>query len=96
MHGRRKDFFQGGASRGFPKIFFQGGPKVVKFGFYPSKMKKQPFFANNFKIQGVERSPCPPSDTHALIEVCGLKSHASRSFIPVFIVTCAKLLNSHV
>ena len=32
----------------------------------------------------------------ALIEVCGLKSHASRSFLLVFIVTCVKLLNSHV
>jgi len=26
-----------------------------------------------------------------LIEVCGLKSHASRSFFLVFIVTCVKL-----
>jgi len=31
-----------------------------------------------------------------LIEVCGLKSHASRSVFLVFIVTCVKLLNSHV
>jgi len=31
-----------------------------------------------------------------LIEVCGLKSHVSRSFFLVFIVTCDKLLNSHV
>jgi len=31
-----------------------------------------------------------------LIEVCGLKSHVSRSFFLVFIVTCIKLLNSHV
>jgi len=31
-----------------------------------------------------------------LIEVCELKSHASRSFSLVFIVTCVKLLNSHV
>jgi len=31
-----------------------------------------------------------------LIEVGGLKSHASRSFFPVFIVTWVKLLNSHV
>jgi len=42
----------GGAVGDFPKIFFQGGPKVVKFVFYPSKLKKQPFLANNFKIQG--------------------------------------------
>ena len=31
-----------------------------------------------------------------LIEVCELKSHTSRSFFLVFIVTCVKLLNSHV
>jgi len=31
-----------------------------------------------------------------LIEVCGLKSHVSRSSFLVFIVTCVKLLNSHV
>jgi len=29
-------------------------------------------------------------------EVCGLKSHASRSFCLEFIVTCVKLLNSHL
>jgi len=57
-----KGFFPGGVQYGiFPKIF-PGGPKVVKFGFYPWKLKKQPFFANNFKIQG---PPCPPpSDAH--------------------------------
>ena len=32
----------------------------------------------------------------ALIEVCELKSYASRSFFLVFIVTCVKLINSHV
>jgi len=31
-----------------------------------------------------------------LSEICGLKSHASWSFFLVFIVTCVKLLNSHV
>jgi len=31
-----------------------------------------------------------------LTEVCWLKSHASRSFFLVFIVTCAKVFNSHV
>jgi len=31
-----------------------------------------------------------------LIKVCGLKSHASRSFFLVFLGTCVKLLNSHV
>jgi len=29
-----------------------------------------------------------------LIEVCGLKSHASQSFFLVFIVTCVKLLKT--
>jgi len=29
-----------------------------------------------------------------LIEVCELKSHASRSFFLVFIVTCVKLLTA--
>jgi len=31
---------------------------VVKFGLYPAKLKKNPFLANNFKIQG---GPWPPS-----------------------------------
>jgi len=30
-----------------------------------------------------------------LIKVCGLKSHSSRRFFLVFIVTWVKLLNSH-
>jgi len=34
--------------------------------------------------------------TKTRIEVCELKSHASRSFFLVFIVTCVKLLNSYV
>jgi len=46
--------------------FFPGGPKVVKFVFYPSKLKKQPFFANKFKIHGGSLSPpLPPSDALA-------------------------------
>jgi len=31
-----------------------------------------------------------------LVEVCVLKSHISRSIFLVFIVTCLKLLNSHM
>jgi len=50
----------GGALGDFPK-FFQGVPKVVKFGFHPSKLKKQPFFSN-FENPG---GPWPPSDAHA-------------------------------
>jgi len=54
-----EEFFPGG-SRDFPKFFSSGGPKVVKFGFYLSKLKKQPLFANNFKIQGGQSTPYPP------------------------------------
>jgi len=32
--------------------------------------------------------------SNTLIEVCGLKSHDSRSFFPVFLVTCVKLLKT--
>jgi len=57
-------FFLWGGSRGFSQNFFQGGPNVVKLGFYPSKLKKQPFFANTLKIQG-GIPLAPPSDAHA-------------------------------
>jgi len=60
MHGCRKDFSQGvSQERIFPK-FFARGPKVVKFGFHPSKLKKQPFFANNFKSRGGQGPSLPP------------------------------------
>jgi len=52
-------FFPGGFRRGFSQNFFQGGPYEVKFVFCPSKLKKQPFFANNFKIHG-GKAPLPP------------------------------------
>jgi len=48
-----------GDSRGFSQNFFQRRPKVVKFVYYPSKLKKQPFFASNFKTP-----TAPPSDAH--------------------------------
>jgi len=51
-YGCRKDFFQGGAVGDFLKIFSKGGPKVVKFGFYPSKLKKQPFLQIISKSMG--------------------------------------------
>ena len=35
----------------------------MKFGFYLYKLKKQPFFANNFKIQERPRLPLPPLQT---------------------------------
>jgi len=47
----------------FPK-FFPGGPKVVKFVFYPSKLKKQHFLLIISKSSG---SQAPPSDAHGYI-----------------------------
>jgi len=43
-HGRRKDFFQGGASKGFSQNFFQGGPKSGKIWFLPLEIEKTTFF----------------------------------------------------
>jgi len=57
-------FSRGRAVGDFPQIFFREGAKVVKFGFCPSKLKKQPFFANNFKIQG---GAAPPFSTPMLV-----------------------------
>jgi len=66
-HGRRKDFFQGVPVRNFLKNLSKGGPKVVKFGFYSSKLKKQPFFAKHFRIHGGQgppfRRPCLQTET---------------------------------
>ena len=60
IHGHRKDFSQGGSVGVFPKFFPGGGPNVVKFVFYPSKLKKQPFLLIISKSRGL----CPPSDAH--------------------------------
>jgi len=67
--GVGRNFSRGGAVGDLPKNFSRGGPKVVKFVFYPSKLKKQPFFANNFKIQGAKLPPALPSDAHACISL---------------------------
>jgi len=58
VHGRRKEFFQGGTS-GYFQTFFCGGSKVVKFVFDHSKLRKYFLlkFSNSF----------PPSDTHACV-----------------------------
>jgi len=53
-------FSAGGAVGDFPKIFSRGGPKVVKFGFYPSKLKKQPFLLIITKSRGAKAPPDPP------------------------------------
>jgi len=41
--GVGRSFSRGGAVGDFPKNFSRGEPKVVKFGFHPSKLKKQLF-----------------------------------------------------
>jgi len=69
MRGRRKDFFL-------------GGPKVVNFGLYPSKLVKQPFFANNLKIQGWLSPPClPPSDAHVTMKKSAKKQQVQVQMI---------------
>ena len=55
-------FFPGGASREFSQIFCRGGQKWWNLFFTPRNWKKQPFFANNFKIQGGGKAPSPPPD----------------------------------
>jgi len=49
-------FSKGGAS-GFFQMFFKCWPKVVKFVFCHSKLRKQPIFAEILKL-------LPHSDTH--------------------------------
>jgi len=46
---------------------------VVKFVVYPSKLKKQPFFANNFKIQRGAKAPSltPFRPMHSDDALCG-------------------------
>jgi len=64
--------FSRGDTSGFFQKFFYGGPKVVKFGFNHSKLRKHPF------LQKFSNS-CPSSDTHML--VCGKSScHTIKKF----------------
>ena len=74
MQWASEGFFPGGPVGDFPKIFSRGEPKAVKFVFYPSKLKKQPFFANSFKIQGGQGPPLPlPSDAHGHMRAACLR-----------------------
>ena len=57
-HWRRKHFFKGGGSREFSKIFPRG-PYVVKFEFYSSKRRKQPFLLDILKSKGGKIPPPP-------------------------------------
>jgi len=40
VHGRWKDFSKEATGRYFQKFFYGGGPKVVKFAFCRSKLRK--------------------------------------------------------
>jgi len=51
---------KGGAVGDFPKIFSRESPKVVKFGFYPSKLKIQPFLLMISKSRGDKALPTLP------------------------------------
>jgi len=64
--GVGKIFSRWGPPGVFPK-FFQGGAKVTKFAFYQSKLRKQLFFAEIFKIhEGAKALPCPVFPTPML------------------------------
>jgi len=57
-------FSRGVALGDFFKIFLGREPKVVKFDFSQSKLRKQPFLLKFSKSRGV-KTPCPPSNAHA-------------------------------
>ena len=80
-HGR-KNFFQGGGSRGLSQNFFQGEPKVVKFGFNPSKSKKQPFLLMISKSREGLAPPPPPSDARG-VNLFLLPMHSSVSLFSI-------------
>jgi len=61
MHMGVGRIFSRGASRGFSQFFFQEGPKVVKFVFYPSNLKKKTLLLIISKSMGAN---APPSDAH--------------------------------
>ena len=59
---------QAWASEGFLPVegflpFFPGGPKVLKFSFYPSKLKQQSFLLIISKSRGVQSPPLSPLPT---------------------------------
>jgi len=64
VHGRRKDFFQGGPLGHFSKIFLGGG-NTVKFVFSHLKLRKQPFLVKFSK----SRMPFPPSGAHGWVNI---------------------------
>ena len=62
-------YFPGGALGDLSKIFV-GGPKVVKFDFSHSKLRKQPFLLKFSKSRG-PRPPCRPF-RHPCLYICNV------------------------
>ena len=56
---RPEGFFPGGATRGFFQILSREWPKVVKFVFSHSKLRKQPFLLKISKYRGGQGPLCP-------------------------------------
>ena len=54
--GVGRNFSRGAHKWIFPKVFY-GGPNVVKFGFYHSKLRKTAFFTEIFKFLPIIRRP---------------------------------------
>jgi len=91
-HGRRRDFFQKGANSGFsrggPKIFLQGRPKVAKLHFHHSKLRKQSFLAktdgkmSNFKILVRSWPPLPKPMPLKLLMIKRLRK-ITKIYLPV-------------
>jgi len=69
-HGRRKDFFQRRATRGFLQNFSRGAKRGKSF-FSNSKLGKQPFFAGILKIQG-PAYPVPLTDARRPCLLCDM------------------------
>ena len=59
VHGRRKDFFRRETLVDLSRSFCRGEPKLVKFVFSQSKLRKQNFPAVIFKIQEEAWPPYP-------------------------------------
>jgi len=56
VHLASEGIFPGGSLVDFSKSFY-GGPNVVKFGFYHSKLRKTAFFTEIFKFLPIFRHP---------------------------------------
>jgi len=55
--------FSRGAARGFLQTLWGGAANVVKFRFHHSKLRKQPLFAEIYKMQAGDKAPLPPFPT---------------------------------